>query len=297
MRGNPCSNPHRNPHPIHQRPVARVPTLHDYLLQVRMELKWSRRRVADVTGISEPYLRQVEIGKRVPSTGILRKLIAGYQLAPAQAAYIDELLTPPVPLTPLDILRNRLNQTPTLIDYLTELGDRGVLGVYSDPIGNVLAMNKLMSNIFTDLEEIGNMMKWWFSPVAPRVIPEWEAESDFLVGTFKAAFGRHRTAPAANQLLRHLRRHRSFTQSWVNSTFVAYNRATTHPIRLRPPSGSVLTTIIHRADVTDSRQIVLHTAYPRLGTTHHIGARPGSCASSSERESDSQSNSCTAAPI
>ncbi len=207
------------------------------------------------------------------------------------------MLVPAISLTSSDSLRDRLNRTPTLTAYLTELEDRGVLGIYSDPIGNILAVNQLMSDIFTGIEEFGNVMKWWFSPAALQVVPQWDVESDFLVGTFKAAFGRHRTAPAANELLRHLRRYHAFTQRWLNSTFVAYNRPTARPIRLRLPPDGVLTATVHRSDVIDSRQIVLHTMYPRSATARSRAARTTSHAMSSDRQYGSISNYCAGGPM
>ncbi|MGF6885926.1 transcriptional regulator with XRE-family HTH domain [Nocardia sp. GAS34] len=294
MNGRPNN---RKQHPVNERPVARMPALHHYLRQLRDEPpKLSRKMVFDRTGISEIYLRQLEKGDRHPSAEMIGKLIAAYQLSPAQVRYIHELLAPAIPLVPRNTLRDHLDRTPVLIDQLSALDVRGVLAVYTDPIGSVLAMNKSMSRTFAGLEETGNMLLWWLGPTAKQIILDWEPDTDFMVGSFKVSLGRHRTSPAANHLFRDLRRYKAFTQRWLTSTFVAYDRATTEPLRLRRPfDGAEFTATIHRTDITDSRQIILHTLYPTLTNTALRGARTRLRSSSLGTQGNCSSNSCTGA--
>lgn len=208
------------------------------------------------------------------------------------------MLAPPIPLVPLERLRDHLDRTPILIDQLADLEHRGVLTVYSDPIGNILAMNKSMSSTFTGLEETGNMMLWWLGPTAKQIIPDWEPDTDFIVGSFKIPLGRHRTSPTANHLFRDLRRYKSFTQRWLASTFVAYDRATTQPLRLRRPSDGVeFTATVHRTDITDSRQIILQTLYPKPTTTHSRGPWTHLHPPTGRTQNNCLTNSCTGATM
>jgi len=242
---------------------ASIPSLPDYLEHVRTDLGWSRRQVSNLGDVSLHQLRHVEHGTRNATAEVVDQLIAAYQLTAAQARYIRELLMPAVPLPYPPGLGSQVRRTPDLIAHLAELEDRGVLGIYTDPIGNVLALNTPMRAAFPELEQIGNTIRWWFSPPAPQAVVDWDTETDLVVAWFKAAIARHRSAPEVGDLLGDLSRHGAFLWPWVHSTRVVYTRPTDTPLRLRRlPDGREYSVIVQSNEESDSRHIRLHTMIP-----------------------------------
>lgn len=65
-------------------PVPAVPDLGGYLREQRQAAELSIRQLADRTGISNPYLSQIERGLKRPSADILQSLAKGLQISAEQ---------------------------------------------------------------------------------------------------------------------------------------------------------------------------------------------------------------------
>jgi transcriptional regulator with XRE-family HTH domain len=77
----------------HYRGVAKfgvgktVGTLGDYLHEQRVAAKLSLRQLAEATGVSNPYLSQIERGLRRPSAEVLQQLAKGLRIS-AETLYV-----------------------------------------------------------------------------------------------------------------------------------------------------------------------------------------------------------------
>ena len=66
---------------------ARVGDLGEYLREQRKQARMSLRQLADVAGVSNPYLSQVERGLRRPSAEVLQQIAHGLRIS-AEALYV-----------------------------------------------------------------------------------------------------------------------------------------------------------------------------------------------------------------
>jgi transcriptional regulator with XRE-family HTH domain len=71
-----------------------VETLGDYLREQRVAAKLSLRQLAEQTGVSNPYLSQIERGLRRPSAEVLQQLAKGLRISAetlyVRAGFLDE---------------------------------------------------------------------------------------------------------------------------------------------------------------------------------------------------------------
>lgn len=65
----------------------KVTDLGDYLREQRQSAKLSLRQLAEVAGVSNPYLSQVERGLRKPSAEVLQQIAHGLRIS-AEALYV-----------------------------------------------------------------------------------------------------------------------------------------------------------------------------------------------------------------
>lgn len=74
-------------------PKTPVTDLGDYLKEQRQQAQLSLRQLADRTGISNPYLSQIERGLKKPSAEILQSLAKGLRISAEQlyvrAGFLD----------------------------------------------------------------------------------------------------------------------------------------------------------------------------------------------------------------
>jgi transcriptional regulator with XRE-family HTH domain len=66
----------------------RASALGDYLREQRTEAKLSLRQLAEATGISNPYLSQIERGLRRPSAEVLQSIAKALQIS-AETLYVQ----------------------------------------------------------------------------------------------------------------------------------------------------------------------------------------------------------------
>jgi transcriptional regulator with XRE-family HTH domain len=67
---------------------SKVGSIGEYIRDQRQRAKISLRQLADVSGISNPYLSQIERGLRKPSAEILQQIAKGLRIS-AEALYIQ----------------------------------------------------------------------------------------------------------------------------------------------------------------------------------------------------------------
>jgi transcriptional regulator with XRE-family HTH domain len=111
-------------------PVARfavgnaVETLGDYLREQRVAARMSLRQLAEQTGISNPYLSQIERGLRRPSAEVLQQLAKGLRIS-AETLYVHAGILNP------DESEVRSVELAVLADAgLTERHKQALLDVY-----------------------------------------------------------------------------------------------------------------------------------------------------------------------
>lgn len=108
-----------------------VASLGDYLKEQRLDSRLSLRQLADMTGVSNPYLSQIERGLRRPSAQVLQ------QLSKALRVSADQLYTR-AGIVGLDDLTGGTVEIAVLNDpLLTERQKQSLLDVYS----SFLALN------------------------------------------------------------------------------------------------------------------------------------------------------------
>jgi transcriptional regulator with XRE-family HTH domain len=68
--------------------TSKVGSIGEYIREQRKRAKVSLRQLAEVTGVSNPYLSQIERGLRRPSAEILQQIAKGLRIS-AEALYVQ----------------------------------------------------------------------------------------------------------------------------------------------------------------------------------------------------------------
>jgi transcriptional regulator with XRE-family HTH domain len=68
--------------------TSKVGSIGEYIREQRQRAKVSLRQLAEVTGVSNPYLSQIERGLRKPSAEILQQIAKGLRIS-AEALYVQ----------------------------------------------------------------------------------------------------------------------------------------------------------------------------------------------------------------
>jgi transcriptional regulator with XRE-family HTH domain len=68
--------------------TSKVGSIGEYIREQRKRAKVSLRQLAEVTGVSNPYLSQIERGLRKPSAEILQQIAKGLRIS-AEALYVQ----------------------------------------------------------------------------------------------------------------------------------------------------------------------------------------------------------------
>jgi transcriptional regulator with XRE-family HTH domain len=68
--------------------TSKVGSIGDYIREQRQRTKVSLRQLAEATGVSNPYLSQIERGLRKPSAEILQQIAKGLRIS-AEALYVQ----------------------------------------------------------------------------------------------------------------------------------------------------------------------------------------------------------------
>src|SRR6201990_3527228 len=68
--------------------TSKVGSIGEYIREQRQRAEVSLRQLAEVTGVSNPYLSQIERGLRKPSAEILQQIAKGLRIS-AEALYVQ----------------------------------------------------------------------------------------------------------------------------------------------------------------------------------------------------------------
>jgi transcriptional regulator with XRE-family HTH domain len=113
-------------------PVPELPDLGSYLRDQRQSAELSLRQLADRTGISNPYLSQIERGLKKPSAEILQSLAKGLQISAEQLYVRAGILEPDHEAPAAPDVRAAINADPRL----TPKQRKVLLDVYASLVGD-----------------------------------------------------------------------------------------------------------------------------------------------------------------
>lgn len=114
-----------------------------FLREQRTAASMSLRQLADITGISNPYLSQIERGLKKPSAEILQALAQGLHLSAEQVYIQAGILDPRVTAERVGDVRQAIRDDPALNsrqrDTLLEIYESFIQGnkTHSEPISQV----------------------------------------------------------------------------------------------------------------------------------------------------------------
>ncbi|MDF2091648.1 helix-turn-helix transcriptional regulator [Knoellia sp. 3-2P3] len=113
--------------------------LGDYLREQRQSARLSLRQLADLAGISNPYLSQIERGLKKPSAEILQQLAKGLQVS-AESLYVRAGILDERPQAepPATDTRSVIQADPRL----TERQKAALLDIYDSFVGAEVAQGK-----------------------------------------------------------------------------------------------------------------------------------------------------------
>ncbi len=60
--------------------MAKTVTLGDFLYTLRQQREWSCRKLAKLSGISDPYISQLEANSKIPTVAILKRIAKVYNM-------------------------------------------------------------------------------------------------------------------------------------------------------------------------------------------------------------------------
>lgn len=118
--------------------MSKLPDLGAYLREQRQSAQLSLRQLADLAGVSNPYLSQIERGLKKPSAEILQQIARALQVSAeslyVRAGILDERV--PDPVAAADVL-SAIAADPVLTDR-----QRGVLvEIYLSFVGDAAAQD------------------------------------------------------------------------------------------------------------------------------------------------------------
>lgn len=108
-----------------------VSDLGSYLREQRQQAELSLRQVADLAGISNPYLSQIERGLKRPSAEILQALAKGLAISAEQLYVHAGILDAPTGENAIDT-RQAIKSDPRLTDKQR----KALLDVYDSYVGD-----------------------------------------------------------------------------------------------------------------------------------------------------------------
>lgn len=248
--------------------AVEMPDLGCWARQLRAHLGLSRPAAAARLHLSVDTLKSIERNSAAaPSAVTLDRIIAGYDLGPAQQRFTRELAQPAVPLRSVGALRELL-AVPEQQARLSRLGREGLACAFIDPLWNVVAANDPFSEAFPGVDDFdGNLALWHFrrdtsKAASASIFVFADRASAFFTATLRGALGRHRDAPQALALLRRLRTSATFTSVWTSSVAVAYGRSPDEHIHLRDAgTGEPYSMSVQLGAVAGSRDMRLCLAY------------------------------------
>ncbi|WP_280387673.1 helix-turn-helix transcriptional regulator [Nocardia wallacei] len=215
---------------------ARMPEFYDWITTARDHLGLSRETATAHTDFSASWLGKIEDDHRHPKRAVVEQLARVYRFTAWQRRHTLNLWKTSATLAPADDLRHHLDR-PAIHAHLDHLDTLQLIAIYLDPLGTVLLANKQLRQAIPGLDTADdNVHLWLFTPAAREILPHWEHEAVHGIASLRAAFGRYRDTPQAQQLWRKLVASNDFNRLWAeHPLLVSYGRHS--PISLRHPGS------------------------------------------------------------
>lgn len=135
-----------------------VGTLGDYLKEQRVSARLSLRQLADLAGVSNPYLSQIERGLRKPSAEVLQQIAKGLRISAEQLYIQAGILSPDdgvggsVELAVLGETRLNERQKQSLLDvYASFLALNAADTASAGSITTPMQLDRIDSDVASDV--------------------------------------------------------------------------------------------------------------------------------------------------
>ena len=182
-----------------------------------------REEVAQACGMSPTWYTWLEQGRDIAaSPPALSALARALQLTPAERAYLFELADRRDPSLSSRAGEEGMDVPPALARAIAAIDGPAYL---LDSLWSARAWNRPAAALFVgwlDGASDRNLLRYVFlSPVARKVIPDWQARARRVLAEFRADSSRHLEDAALQALVEDLRgRSALFTQCWTEHAVV-----------------------------------------------------------------------------
>jgi hypothetical protein len=182
-----------------------------------------REEVAQDCAMSPTWYTWLEQGRDIAaSPSALSGLARALQLTPAERAYLFELADRRDPDLPGRAAEHGMDVPPALAQAIAAIGGPAYL---LDSLWNARAWNASAAGLFVGWLDGGNdrnLLRYVFlSPVARRIIPDWQARAGRVLAEFRADSSRHLEDARLQALVDELRSGSTlFAQCWTEHAVV-----------------------------------------------------------------------------
>lgn len=182
-----------------------------------------REEVAQACGMSPTWYTWLEQGRDIAaSPTALSALARALQLTPAERAYLFELADRRDPNLAGAAAKDGMDVPPALARAIAAIGGPAYM---LDSLWNARAWNRPAAGLFVGwLDGAGdrNLLRYIFlSPVARKIIPDWQARARRVLAEFRADSSRHIEDAELQTLVEDLRgRSALFAQCWTEHAVV-----------------------------------------------------------------------------
>jgi transcriptional regulator with XRE-family HTH domain len=236
-----------------------------------------REEVAQACGMSPTWYTWLEQGRDIAaSPPALSALARALQLTPAERAYLFELADRRDPNLPRPTGGEGMDVPPALGRAIAAIDGPAYL---LDSLWNARAWNRAAAGLFVgwlDRAHDRNLLRYVFlSPVARKIIPDWQARARRVLAEFRADSSRHLEDTGLQALVEDLRgRSALFAQCWTEHAVVdrtGGERIFDHPREGRLRYQQIAFALANRADF--KLVMLVPEALPK-GQAKRRGERP-----------------------
>jgi transcriptional regulator with XRE-family HTH domain len=213
-----------------------------------------REEVAQACGMSPTWYTWLEQGREIAaSPPALSALARALQLTPAERAYLFELADRRDPNLPRPTGEEGMDVPPALAHAIAAIDGPAYL---LDSLWNARAWNRPAAALFVgwlDGTNDRNLLRYVFlSPVARRIIPDWQTRARRVLAEFRADSSRHLEDVDLQALVEDLRvRSVLFAQCWTEHAVVdrtGGERSFDHPRKGRLRYQQIAFALANRPD-------------------------------------------------
>jgi transcriptional regulator with XRE-family HTH domain len=213
-----------------------------------------REEVAQACGMSPTWYTWLEQGRDIAaSPPALSALARALQLTPAERAYLFELADRRDPNLSSRAGEEGMDVPPALARAIAAIDGPAYL---LDSLWNARAWNRPAAALFVgwlDGDSDRNLLRYVFlSPIARKIIPDWQARARRVLAEFRADSSRHLEDAGLQALVEDLHgRSALFTQSWTEHAVVdrtGGERTFDHPRKGRLQYQQIAFALANRPD-------------------------------------------------